>query len=74
MKLRRKRVVYYVNENSQTNGDHEVHKRSCEYFPDEENAIKLGEFYSCHNAVSEAIRLNYQANGCYYCSRECHTG
>lgn len=65
---------YYVNENAQDNGDHEVHKLGCTFMPQAENRRYLGEFSSCHDAVRAARRYYSQVNGCYYCSRECHTG
>ena len=66
--------LYYVNKNSQSNGDHEVHKKGCSFFPHKNNAEYLGNFSTCHYAVSKAKRRDYKANGCYYCSKECHTG
>ncbi len=66
---------YYVNKNAQDNGDHEVHTNGCNWMPDPENRIYLGDFTSCEPAVAEAKREHYsQSNGCYYCSRPCHTG
>ena len=65
---------YYVNKKAQSNGDHEVHKQSCSYLQMAENRIYLGNFQSCNAAVNEARKYYYQVNGCYYCSRECHTG
>ncbi len=64
---------YYVNRNAQYNGDHEVHVLGCVYFPSIGNSEYLGQHVSCHTAVREAKRKGYNANGCYYCSRECHT-
>lgn len=64
---------YYVNKNKQINGDHEVHTSDCIYLPREENRIYLGYFSNCRNAVAEAKKYYRQCNGCYYCSRECHT-
>ena len=64
---------YYVNRNVQLNGDHEVHRPGCAYFPNPENAEYLGEHRFCYTAVIEAKNRGYNANGCYYCSRECHT-
>ena len=62
---------YYVNKNAQANGDHEVHVRSCTYFP---NDVKdLGEHSNCHAAVREAKKTYPKSNGCYYCTEECHT-
>ncbi|MEM9025128.1 MAG: hypothetical protein AAGB22_15380 [Bacteroidota bacterium] len=65
---------YYVNKNAQSNGDHEVHKEGCPFLPAPENRIFLGTFYSCKGAVQEARKHYNQVNGCYFCSRDCHTG
>ncbi len=65
---------YYVNKNAQLNGDHGVHKYSCSRLPAEENRIYLGVLENCRNGVREARKHYSQVNGCYYCSRECHTG
>ena len=64
---------YYVNQNAQNNGDHEVHTSGCSWLPSVENRIYLGEHSSCHSAVLEAKKYYSQVNGCYYCSRDCHT-
>lgn len=64
---------YYVNKNAQSNGDHEVHKSECSFLPEVENRIYLGSFNNCKEAVKEAKKHYTQVNGCYYCSRECHT-
>lgn len=64
---------YYVNKNAQANGDHEVHRVGCPYFPNWENAEYLGLFSDCRPAVAEAKRRGYKANGGYYCSYTCHT-
>jgi len=67
-------ALYYVNKNAQSNGDHEVHTGSCSYLPTAENRIYLGSFTNCADAVRVASRYYSQVNGCYYCSRPCHTG
>ena len=64
---------YYVNTQAQANGDHEVHKEDCRWLPSGSNKEYLGEYASCHGAITEAKRRHYKANGCYYCCRECHT-
>ena len=64
---------YYVNDNPQSNGDHEVHKNGCSYMPSILNRTYLGMFSSCDNAISEAKKKHNQVNGCYYCCRACHT-
>lgn len=64
---------YYVNKNAQANGDHEVHKDGCSWMPEPQNREYLGDFPSCHGAVIEAKKKYPRANGCFHCSRECHT-
>ena len=64
---------YYVNKNAQDNGDHEVHKSGCDWMPDPQNRLYLGDFPNCQGAVKEAKKTYPQSNGCYYCSNECHT-
>lgn len=62
---------YYVNNNAQPNGDHEVHTLSCTYLPTERTY--LGEHAECSTAVAQAKQYYSQSNGCYTCSRSCHT-
>ena len=64
---------YYVNMNAQSNGDHEVHLEGCSWLPDAINRTYLGYFGSCHPAVIAARNHYAQVNGCYFCSRDCHT-
>jgi hypothetical protein len=64
---------YFVNKNAQANGDHEVHVPTCAYLPSPGNLQDLGEFDSCFPAVREAKKYYSKSNGCYYCSRPCHT-
>lgn len=66
-------MKYYVNKNSQSNGDHEVHEEICRYLPIAENRKYLGDFSNCRDAVKEAKRTYSQSNGCYTCSPTCHT-
>lgn len=66
---------YYINKKAQSNGDHEVHKEGCEFFPSLAHALYLGVFTSCHEAVDFAKRRYFeQSNGCYTCSAECNEG
>ena len=67
-------VSYYVNDNAQNNGDHEVHKAGCEWFAKVVSKMYLGEFDNCADAVAKAKETYLQSNGCYYCSNPCHTG
>ena len=66
-------AYYCVNKNSQANGDHEVHRVGCSFYPAEQNRVPLGNHQTCYPAVREAKKHYSQVNGCYYCSRPCHT-
>jgi len=65
---------YRLNLNQQANGDYEVHKDDCRYYPSQ-NYDYLGVFSSCAPAVAEAKRKHAykRINGCKYCSEPCHT-
>ena len=64
---------YYVNQNAQASGDHEVHKEDCFRLPDVANRTYLGDYSTCQEAVRKAGEYYTQANGCFYCANECHT-
>ncbi|RAJ04064.1 hypothetical protein LX64_02941 [Chitinophaga skermanii] len=64
---------YYVNDNTQKNGDHEVHVNGCYFLKVITNKSYLGEFDTCQEAVRVAKKLYVQSNGCAYCSEACHT-
>ncbi len=64
---------YYVNTNAQSNGDHEVHKESCQYLPTSVNRKYLGYYSNCADAVENAKETYPKSNGCYYCCYACHT-
>lgn len=64
---------YLVNANAQPNGDHEVHKEGCRTGPSPNNAIWLGSFPSCREAVVEARQTYPMADGCANCCPDCHT-
>ena len=63
---------YYVNENSQPTGEHEVHEEGCVFMPDIWNRKYLGYFVDAKEACKEARKLYSNVDGCYYCSREAH--
>lgn len=65
---------YYVNDNAQSNGDHEVHVSTCTYFPLIKSKTYLGEHSSCVPAVAKAKTIYWQSNGCAYCCPACNTG
>jgi hypothetical protein len=66
---------YYVNTNPQPNGDHEVHKDdpNCPTPAAPQNRRYLGDHPSCYTAVIQAKLVYPTANGCAYCSPQCHT-
>lgn len=59
---------YYLNDNAQANGDHEVHTGDCSALPMHRYVAR------CQEAVIEARKSYPKSNGCYYCSREGDTG
>lgn len=65
---------YVLNLNSQSNGDYEVHKDGCYYFP-VNNFEELGKHYGCESAVEQAkARHPFKSiNGCKHCAPTCHT-
>jgi len=63
--------AYYVNNEAQSNGDHEVHKDGCSWMPKDREY--LGRYGSCQPAVAEARKTYLQSNGCLWCCLECHT-
>lgn len=67
---------YYVNKNTQANGDNEVHRSDevgCQNPAYHVNRVDLGWHSSCQSAVKKANDMGYNANGCYYCANACHT-
>jgi hypothetical protein len=64
---------YYLNKKQQANGDHEVHAFHCQFLPQPENRIDLGEHLTCSSAVTKAKTYYQKSNGCFYCSKDCHT-
>ncbi len=68
-------TMYYLNNNAQSNGDHEVHAKGCSFFPTA-NTSYIGDYSNCQQAVASAkikFPTKSRINGCYYCSRPCHT-
>ena len=64
---------YYVNQNQQSNGDHEVHVENCDFMPFEKNLLELGGHSSCSSAIEKAQENYNQVNGCRHCAPDCHT-
>lgn len=66
------RARYCVNNNAQpVSNNHEVHRAGCTFWPS--NRTELGEHEMCQTAVAAARCIHSDVNGCYICSRECHT-
>ena len=63
---------YYVNDNAQDDGYHEVHKEGCSWMPDASNRSYLGYFSNCEDAVKKAKEKYRKSDGCAHCSKECH--
>jgi hypothetical protein len=64
---------YYVNKQAQSTGEHEVHAQSCWKLPASHNLLALGLFSSCAPTVQEAANYYASVDGCYHCSRACHS-
>lgn len=64
---------YFVNQNAQPNGDHEVHTYGCSWSALVVSKRDLGEHASCWTAVATARAYYPTANGCYWCASACHT-
>jgi hypothetical protein len=65
---------YYVNDNAQNSGDHEVHKDGCYYLSLAKSTTYLGYHSSCKTAVTEAKKYYSQSDGCAFCSPDCNKG
>lgn len=65
--------MYHVNQNAQSGGEHEVHQDGCSNAPRPENRVPLGNHANCHSAVIAARKFYTNVDGCYHCSRDCHT-
>ncbi|EOD5128133.1 hypothetical protein [Vibrio parahaemolyticus] len=48
------KLAYYVNDNAQDNGDHEVHNAGCSHLDKIQSKSYLGLFDNCSDAVVEA--------------------
>ncbi len=65
---------YYINRNAQANGDQEVHTTRCSHPPNTDNRVPLGNHATCRSAIQEARRRGFpRADGCAYCSPDCHS-
>jgi len=53
---------FYVNKNSQSTGEHEVHQEGCSYMPSFTNLFYLGLFTDCHGAIVEGEHVKILDN------------
>lgn len=66
-------VKYYVNDNAQPTGEHEVHTENCTHGANLKNRTYLGDFSNCQDAVRKAKNRYSDVDGCAYCAAPCHT-
>jgi hypothetical protein len=66
---------YFVNQNPQPDGYHEVHvdDNSCPHPPLHVNRVPLGWHSNCQSAVAAAKQRYILSDGCAYCVPNCHT-
>lgn len=69
-------AIYYFNTITDSKGNHEVHTQECIFLPSEGTRKRIGMESNCQNAIASAKRDNpgKTFDGCFYCSKECHTG
>lgn len=65
-------MKYFVNQNAQATGEHEVHSENCFWLSLVTNKLYLGDFSSCAEAVRAARKYYLNVDGCIHCCRECH--
>lgn len=63
---------YFVNNNAQPTGEHEVHKEGCTELKKVYSKTDLGYYSNCADAVKKARQIYSNVDGCYYCIPECH--
>lgn len=66
---------YCFNDNTDSRGNHEVHKYSCDWLPSDRNRTYLGEFTYDFQAMIHA-RAKYPSkkfDGCFFCMPTEHT-
>lgn len=70
-------TLYYLNNNSQPNGDFEVHRHDCTQGADPDSQLDLGYCGDGIEAVRKAKQLYAsiadRINGCHYCCPESDT-
>ena len=66
-------ATYYVNDNPQPTGEHEVHQEDCFWLNLATSSTSLGDHSSCHTAVRAARSYYSDVDGCAHCCEACHT-
>lgn len=62
---------YYVNNEAQSSGEHEMHREGCAHLTT--NRVYLGYFFNCQDALEKARTIYSEVNGCIHCSADCHS-
>lgn len=67
---------YYFYNYTDKNGNHEVHAGDCSKLPNQENRTYIDYCSNCTEAIAKARKqFPFKSfDGCYFCSKECHTG
>lgn len=65
-------AYYYVNNNAQKTGEHEVHADGCLWLAVMDSKTSLGWHESCRTAVVAARQHFLKVDGCATCSPACH--
>ena len=64
---------YYVNDNPQSTGEHEIHNEKCHWLKLTKSTTPLGEHHNCHSALIVAKGIYEVVDGCADCCPDCHT-
>ena len=65
--------IYYVNNNPQPTGEHEVHLEGCYWLNLAISKTSLGPHSSCASALIAARSFYSNVHGCAFCCPECHS-
>ena len=63
---------FYVNNNPQPTGEHEIHKEGCEKLKEVKSRIYIGYCLNCKEAIERAAKIYPKVDGCYYCCDKYH--
>jgi len=65
-------AFFYVNDNPQPSGEHEVHESGCIWLAKVKSKTSLGAHQNCFTAVQTAANIYGNVDGCAYCCSACH--